>query len=168
MRKLQTTLKGGLTPSTICASDTKTIEDCIYGVGFWRRKAQYLRNASKMILSEFDGDIPKSIEDLVKLPGVGMKMATIAMSSANKKVSGIGVDTHVHRISNRLRWVKNTKQPEQTRIELEKWMPRELWGDVNLLLVGFGQTVCTPRQPKCSECLNNNICPSSSAKKRIK
>ena len=136
-------------------------------MGFWRRKAVYLQGAARMIVDEFEGDIPGTIEGLVKLPGVGMKMATIAMAVANKQVSGIGVDTHVHRIANRLRWVKKkTSTPEHTRVALEAWMPRSLWGEVNLLLVGFGQTICTPRAPKCSECLNRNLCPSSSAKTR--
>eukprot|EP00043_Microstomoeca_roanoka_P009657 m.91915 g.91915 ORF g.91915 m.91915 type:complete len:388 (-) comp14650_c0_seq3:57-1220(-) len=159
-------LPGGLTAQTILDTETSVIEQSIYGVGFWRRKAQYLKGAAAMILSDFKGDIPQTTADLVKLPGVGMKMATIAMAVANKNISGIGVDTHVHRISNRLRWVKNTKSPEQTQVELEKWMPRSIWGAVNVLLVGFGQTICTPRAPKCGECLNKDLCPSSTAKTR--
>ncbi|EGD83117.1 hypothetical protein PTSG_12076 [Salpingoeca rosetta] len=166
VRTLQQQLPGGLTPHTVTAAETRVLEECIYGVGFWRRKAQYLKGASTMILASFGGDIPQTIPDLIKLPGVGMKMATITMAVANKQVSGIGVDTHVHRIANRLRWVRNTKTPEHTRVELERWMPRRLWGEVNLLLVGFGQTICQPRQPKCHECLNKDLCPSSTAKTR--
>lgn len=72
----------------------------------------------------------------------------------------LGVDTHVHRISNRLKWVpKETKTPEQTRIALERWLPSSLWYEVNHLMVGFGQQICLPRNPKCGECLNNEICP---------
>lgn len=77
-----------------------------------------------------------------------------------------GVDTHVHRISNRLKWVsKPTKEPEQTRAELEKWVPYELWSEVNEIMVGFGQTICTPINPKCDQCLNYQ-CPSRVTKKK--
>lgn len=80
-------------------------------------------------------------------------------------VTGIGVDIHVHRISNRLKWVPQpTKEPEKTRVELEKWLPLEYWTDVNCQLVGFGQTICTPTNPKCSQCLNTK-CPSRNVKK---
>lgn len=73
----------------------------------------------------------------------------------------LGVDTHVHRISNRLKWVKTvTKEPEKTRVALESWVPFELWNEVNELLVGLGQTICTPTNPKCDKCLNASICPS--------
>lgn len=80
-------------------------------------------------------------------------------------VTGIGVDTHVHRIANRLKWVqKETKEPEKTRVALEKWLPFEDWPEVNELLVGFGQTICKPVNPRCDECLNAMICPASSVK----
>lgn len=73
-----------------------------------------------------------------------------------------GVDTHVHRIANRLQWVKKpTKNPEGTRVDLEAWLPAELWSEINLLLVGFGQQICKPVGPKCDECLNSAICPSA-------
>lgn len=80
------------------------------------------------------------------------------MSAAHHVVSGVGVDTHVHRISNRLRWVK-TESPEDTQLELEKWLPRELWGEINILFVGFGQQICQPVRPKCESCMNQRICP---------
>lgn len=115
-----------------------------------------------MILDEFDGDIPNTLAGLQTLPGVGPKMAHICMSSAWNVVSGIGVDTHVHRISNRLNWTsKSCTDPEKTRKELESWLPKNLWREVNLLLVGFGQTICTPKSPHCSDCLNQKLCPSA-------
>ena len=111
-------------------------------------------------MDKYNGDIPKSAEELCKLPGVGPKMAHLCMQVAWNTVTGIGVDTHVHRISNRLRWVpKPTKTPEETRIALEAWLPKELWSEINYLLVGFGQETCQPVHPKCSTCLNNKICP---------
>lgn len=99
--------------------------------------------------------------------GVGMKMAHICMRVAWNIVSGIGVDTHVHRIANRLKWVqKETKEPEQTRVALEKWLPFEDWTDINELLVGLGQTICKPVNPMCNECLNAQICPASNVKNK--
>ncbi len=74
---------------------------------------------------------------------------------------GIGVDVHVHRISNRLGWVKDTKTPEETRLDLEGWLPFENWGPINKLLVGLGQTVCTPLRPKCKDCKVSDLCPSA-------
>ena len=99
---------------------------------------------------------------------VGLKMATICANVISEQhaqgpASGIGVDTHVHRIATRLHWVKTSDSADKTCRDLEAWVPREEYGELNLLLVGFGQQICTPRAPKCSECLNRNICPSSTA-----
>lgn len=117
-------------------------------------------------MNQYDNDIPKTVDELCKLPGVGPKMAHICMNVAWGELSGIGVDTHVHRISNRLGWVKKTtKKPEDTRIQLESWLPKEYWSEVNHLLVGFGQEICLPRFPKCDQCLNFNICPFSKSNK---
>lgn len=89
-------------------------------------------------------------------------MAHICMSAGWGIVTGIGVDTHVHRISNRLKWLsQETKDPEKTRQELEKWLPESLWDEINVLLVGFGQTTCTPTAPKCKSCLLAKLCPSA-------
>lgn len=113
-------------------------------------------------MEKYNSDIPNNIKELVALPGVGPKMAHICMATAWQEVTGIGVDVHVHRISNRLGWLSQpTKDPEQTRVALEAWLPQQLWSDVNYLLVGFGQTICTPLKPKCLECLNCQICPSA-------
>lgn len=92
-------------------------------------------------------------------------MAHLIMDIAWNNVSGIGVDTHVHRISNRLKWVKKeTKTPEDTRVALEDWLPRDLWSEINWLLVGFGQQVCLPVSPRCTDCLNRDICPGANKK----
>ncbi|XP_017312786.1 endonuclease III-like protein 1 isoform X2 [Ictalurus punctatus] len=136
--------------------------ELIYPVGFWKTKAKYLKQATEMIQREFGGDIPDTLEGLVRLPGVGPKMAHLAMGIAWKRVSGIGVDTHVHRISNRLGWTRaTTKNPEETRRALEEWLPRDLWREINWLLVGFGQQVCLPVSPLCAACLNQHTCPSA-------
>ncbi|XP_038127712.1 endonuclease III-like protein 1 [Cyprinodon tularosa] len=115
----------GCTAENIVATDDKKLGELIYPVGFWRNKVKFLKQTSAMLMTEFGGDIPNSVEGLVRLPGVGPKMAHLAMDIAWNQVSGIGVDTHVHRISNRLGWLKKpTKNPEDTRKALEDWLPR--------------------------------------------
>ncbi|XP_031623931.1 endonuclease III-like protein 1 isoform X2 [Contarinia nasturtii] len=159
----------GLTPEKMIATSTSELEQLLYPVGFYKTKAKNIQKTSQVLIDKFGSDIPNSLEGLVSLPGIGPKCAHICMRVAWNIVTGIGVDTHVHRIANRLKWVpKETKEPEQTRIALEKWLPYEDWTDVNELLVGFGQSICTPTNPRCSECLNASICPASSVKKTKK
>ncbi|XP_058460900.1 endonuclease III-like protein 1 [Malaya genurostris] len=158
---MQRLRKHGLTPENVLVTDSDVLEKLIYPVSFYKNKTKYIRQASQILIDEYNGDIPDTLEGLLKLPGVGKKMAHLCMRSAWNVVTGIGVDTHVHRISNWLRWVpKETKTPEETRVALEKWLPFELWEEVNQLLVGFGQTTCTSSYPRCNECLNANICPA--------
>lgn len=153
-----------LSVPSILKMDEDKLGKLIYPVGFWKTKVKYLKRATEMIHREFGDDIPDTLEGLVSLPGVGPKMAHLAMAIAWKRVSGIGVDTHVHRISNRLGWTQSTtKNPEGTRIALEEWLPRDLWHEINWLLVGFGQQVCLPVSPLCSTCLNQHTCPSAHA-----
>ncbi|XP_063286552.1 endonuclease III-like protein 1 isoform X2 [Pelobates fuscus] len=128
-------------------------------------KVKNIRQTTLILQEKYGGDIPDNVPELVKLPGVGPKMAHLVMDIAWNNVSGIGVDVHVHRISNRLRWVKKeTKTPEETRMALEDWMPRDLWSEINWLLVGFGQQVCQPTSPQCTNCLNKDICPGAKKK----
>ncbi|XP_076279873.1 nth-like DNA glycosylase 1 [Lasioglossum baleicum] len=152
----------GCSPEVLTNIPDEVLEKLIYPVGFYKRKVEYIKKTSKILMDKYGGDIPGTVKELCDLPGVGPKMAHICMQIAWGHVSGIGVDTHVHRITNRLKWAeKPTKTPEETRIALENWLPKDLWKEVNHLLVGFGQEICLPRFPKCSECLNKNICPSS-------
>uniref|UniRef100_A0A182R3N6 Endonuclease III homolog n=1 Tax=Anopheles funestus TaxID=62324 RepID=A0A182R3N6_ANOFN len=153
--------KHGLTPESIVATESAVLQKLIYPVGFYKNKTRFIKEVSQILIDQYGGDIPNNIEGLLKLPGVGKKMAHLCMRSAWNIVTGIGVDTHVHRISNWLKWVpKETKNPEETRQALEKWLPYELWDEVNHLLVGFGQTICTSRFPRCNDCLNAPICPA--------
>ncbi|XP_058013408.1 endonuclease III-like protein 1 isoform X1 [Ahaetulla prasina] len=152
----------GLTVDRILETDDETLGRLIYPVGFWRNKVRYIQQTTAILKRDYAGDIPETVAELMKLPGVGPKMAHLVMDIAWKNVSGIGVDTHVHRICNRLKWAKKeTKLPEETRQTLEEWLPRTLWSELNWLLVGFGQQICLPVRPRCSECLNRNICPGS-------
>ncbi|XP_063790967.1 endonuclease III-like protein 1 [Pseudophryne corroboree] len=159
-------IEHGLTVSQILEMDEETLGKLIYPVGFWKSKVKYIKQTTRILQEKYGGDIPDNVAELVKLPGVGPKMAHLVMDIAWHKVSGIGVDTHVHRISNRLKWVKKeTKTPEDTRVALEDWMPRDLWSEINWLFVGFGQQVCLPVDPQCSECLNRDICPGAKKKR---
>lgn len=150
----------GCTTANILVTSDKDLGALIYPVGFWQKKVNYIKRTTEMLVSEFNGDIPDTIPGLCSLPGVGPKMAHITMKVAWGQVTGIGVDTHVHRISNRIDWVqKTTKDPEGTRKALEDWLPRAYWSEVNHLLVGFGQQTCLPIGPKCGQCLNRSLCP---------
>ncbi|XP_057891506.1 endonuclease III-like protein 1 isoform X1 [Melospiza georgiana] len=152
----------GLTVDSVLQMDEESLGHIIYPVGFWRNKVKYIKQTTAILKQKYGGDIPSTVEELVQLPGVGPKMAHLAMHIAWDSVAGIAVDTHVHRISNRLQWVKKeTKSPEQTRVALEEWLPRDLWKEINWLLVGFGQQTCLPVSPRCSQCLNQDICPAA-------
>ncbi|KFK42928.1 hypothetical protein AALP_AA1G056300 [Arabis alpina] len=158
---------GLLTPEAIDKADESTIKDLIYPVGFYTRKATNVKKVAKICLTKYDGDIPRSLDELLSLPGVGPKIAHLVLHIAWNDVQGICVDTHVHRICNRLGWVskpgtkQKTSSPEETRVALQQWLPKEEWVAINFLLVGFGQTICTPLRPRCGTCSISELCPSA-------
>ncbi|XP_077228094.1 endonuclease III homolog 1, chloroplastic-like isoform X1 [Tasmannia lanceolata] len=158
---------GLLVANAIVNADEAKIKSLIYPVAFYSRKAGYLKKISEICLKKYEGDIPSSLEELLLLPGIGPKMAHLVMNVGWNNVQGICVDTHVHRICNRLGWVsrvgtqQKTSSPEETRVSLQSWLPKEEWVAINRLLVVFGQTVCTPLRPRCGECSVNNLCPSA-------
>ncbi|GMH18199.1 hypothetical protein Nepgr_020040 [Nepenthes gracilis] len=151
---------GLLTPFSIDKADEGTIKSLIYPVGFYSRKASNLKKIANICLTKYDGDIPSSLGELLQLPGIGPKMAYLVMNIGWNNVQGICVDTHVHRICNRLGWVlrhgtiQKTKSPEETREALQSWLQKEEW-------VGFGQTICTPLRPHCDVCKVSSLCPSA-------
>ncbi|KAG2332864.1 hypothetical protein Bca52824_004044 [Brassica carinata] len=159
--------KGLLTPEAIERADESTIRELIYPVGFYARKATYMKKIAKICLEKYSGDIPSSLDDLLALPGIGPKMAHLILHIAWNDVQGICVDTHVHRICNRLGWVsrpgtkQKTSSPEETRVALQQWLPKEEWVAINPLLVGFGQTICTPLRPRCEACSVAKLCPAA-------
>ncbi|XP_059835031.1 endonuclease III-like protein 1 isoform X2 [Hypanus sabinus] len=137
-------------------------EQCFDKTAAPENKVKYIKQTTAILKEQYGGDIPNTVSELLRLPGVGPKMAHLAMKLAWNVVSGICVDTHVHRITNRLQWLqKETRTPEETRLALEDWMPRDLWSETNWLLVGFGQQICLPVNPHCSGCLNRDICPAA-------
>ncbi|KAJ9123077.1 hypothetical protein QFC22_001266 [Naganishia vaughanmartiniae] len=194
-------LPGGLTAQSLASALPEVVAECINKVGFWRRKTEYIQDAARRIvegglddgevktedvegIQEESGDIPRTLNGLVKLRGVGPKMAFLALQCAWNINAGIGVDVHVHRITNRLGWHKpKTTEPEQTRsvvrlvmsvntsaqryhillrLNLESWLPPHLFKPINHVLVGFGQVVCLPVGPRCDVCLLGieRLCPS--------
>jgi len=128
----------------------KELETLIFPVGFYRTKARMLNKLPAVVQSLYQGVIPNTIDELVKLPGVGRKTANLVVTEAFDQ-PGICVDIHVHRISNRLGLV-NTRSPAETENALRKRLPLKYWKTWNRYLVAFGQTLCTPQRPKCREC----------------
>ncbi|KAL2436230.1 Endonuclease III-like protein [Exophiala dermatitidis] len=145
------TKQSQLTIDNIISCDPKHLDNLIGKVGFHNNKTKYIKQAALILKERFNSDIPDTIEGLVSLPGVGPKMAYLCMSAAWGRDEGIGVDVHVHRITNLWGWHK-TKTPEETRACLEAWLPRDKWHEINKMLVGLGQTVCLPVGRKCGEC----------------
>ncbi|RDL39217.1 Endonuclease III-like protein [Venustampulla echinocandica] len=141
----------GLNLENILSVDPKLLNELIWAVGFHNNKTKYIKAAAEILRDHWNGDIPDTIEGLMSLPGVGPKMAYLCMSGAWGRTEGIGVDVHVHRITNLWGWNK-TKGPEDTRLALQEWLPKELWHEINWLLVGFGQAVCLAVGRKCGDC----------------
>lgn len=146
------------TPEEMAEADVKDIEALIRDVGFYRVKAGRIKEISRILLEEYNGTVPDDMETLLKLPGVGRKTANCVLAHAFLKEDALAVDTHVHRISNRLGLVK-TKNPEETEVKLKKVLPQKYWINVNILLVKFGQNVCRPVSPRCGTCVLNDMCP---------
>ncbi|WPH02535.1 Hypothetical protein R9X50_00540000 [Acrodontium crateriforme] len=164
MRNLQTEIPGGLNLTTLLSIEPEELNRLIGQVGFHNNKTKYLKATALILRDKFNGDIPSTIEGLTSLPGVGPKMAYLCMSAAWGRDEGIGVDVHVHRITNRWGWHK-TDTPEQTREHLEAWLPKDKWHSINTLLVGLGQMVCLPVGRRCGECdlRETGLCPSALA-----
>ncbi|KAK4507981.1 hypothetical protein PRZ48_001716 [Zasmidium cellare] len=161
IKNLQENLPGGLCLEALLEVDPARLNELIMKVGFHNNKTKYIKATALLLRDNYHGDIPDTIEGLVSLPGVGPKMAYLCMSAAWGRDEGIGVDVHVHRITNLWGW-HQTSTPEQTRAELESWLPREKWHEINHLLVGFGQMVCLPVGRRCGECElgERGLCPS--------
>ncbi|MFW9971040.1 MAG: endonuclease III [Candidatus Odinarchaeota archaeon] len=157
-------------PKSIAEANVENIEQLIKSSGFYKVKAARIKEVSNILINKYDGKVPDNYKQLIDLPGVGSKTANCVLVYAFK-IPAIPVDTHVHRISNRLKWVK-TKNPMQTEKELKIAIPRELWLKLNRLFVRFGQQICLPIRPKCHICIINEDCPKdfsmeSTDKKKI-
>lgn len=144
------------TPEEILQADIGEIEELIRPAGFYRVKARRIQGIAKKIVEDFGGKTPETLEELLTLPGVGRKTANCVLVYGYGK-EAIPVDVHVHRITNRLGWVK-TGTPEQTEQALKKVLPKEFWAEINGLLVRYGQQVCLPKNPRCSLCQVKQHC----------
>lgn len=152
----QRMLKLGKTPDIFAKIDQKTLEDAIYPVGFYKNKAEQIIELSKKIIEDYKGKVPNSIEELTKFKGVGRKTANLVLTKGFN-LPAICVDVHVHRISNRIGYVK-TKTPDETEFALREKLPQKYWIDFNTLLVTHGQNVCKPNRPKCKDCSIEKFC----------
>jgi endonuclease-3 len=146
------------TPQTMVKLTVARIERLIYPVSFYRNKARHVKECCRQILDNFGGVVPDTMEGLLTLAGVGRKTANLVLILSHASKNNICVDTHVHRISNRLGWVK-TRTPEETEHALYKVIPKKWWPDVNLYLVTWGQNVCKPVYPRCRVCVVSPECP---------
>jgi len=145
------------TPEKIKDVPVEEIESLIYPVGFYRTKARRIKEISRIIVEEYNEKVPDNFEELMRLKGVGRKTANIVMTYGHKKNGYLAIDTHCHRIPNRLGWI-HTKTPEESERELKNILPKKYWKDFNHLFVRFGQTICLPVSPKCSICPIKEYC----------
>ncbi|MEM3570963.1 MAG: endonuclease III [Candidatus Bathyarchaeia archaeon] len=141
---------------SLAKANIKEIRKLIKPAGFYKVKSKRIKEISKIIAENFNGKVPDSLEKLLSLPGIGRKTANCVLVYAFNKPA-IPVDTHVHRISNRIGLI-HTKNHLETELELEKIIPKKYWLKINKLLVSFGQTICKPISPKCYECSIKNFC----------
>jgi len=147
------------TPAAIMGLPTEQLEKLIYPVGFYRNKAITIKQVCRTLVEHYNGATPDTIEELVKLNGVGRKTANLVITLGYGK-PGICVDTHVHRICNIWGYV-NEKTPDKTEMALRKRLPKKYWIEFNDLLVTFGQNLCKPVSPFCSKCKLEDSCPQN-------
>jgi len=150
--------KGARKPRAMARLEVKEIERLIYPVSFYRNKAVYVKETCERIVHEYGGRVPSTMAELLTLPGVGRKTANLVLILAHRSAENICVDTHVHRISNRLGWVR-TRTPDETEAALYAAAERKWWPVVNLYLVTWGQNVCRPVYPLCGSCVLMDVCP---------
>ena len=149
-------LKLARTPFEMVKVEPDKLTEAIYPVGFYKNKANQIIELSKEIVEKYDGKTPETIEELTKFKGVGRKTANLVLTKGFNKPA-ICVDVHVHRIFNRLKYVK-TKTPDETEMVLRKKLPKKYWIQINTYLVTLGQNVCKPIKPKCEICPIKELC----------
>jgi len=152
------------TPQEAVEFPLRKLESIIHSIGFYRRKARLIKEVSQDLINRFHGKVPDNEEDLLSLPGVGRKTSSLVLGVAFG-IPAICVDTHVHRVTNRLGIVK-TKNTAETEIELKKIIPKNKWIELNRLFVLWGQNICVPISPKCSQCVLSPICPKIGVTRR--
>jgi len=151
-------------PKSMSELSKKQIEKAIYPVGFYPTKAKYIKKVCKILINNYNNKVPNNEKELLKLPGIGRKCMSITMCYGFFKSGYLAIDTHCHRIPNRLGWI-NTKNPEQTEKEIKKILPKKYWRDFNDIFVTFGQNICVPISPFCSRCCIRRYCKRVGVKK---
>lgn len=144
------------TPKKIVKLPVKKLERLIFSSGHYKKKARVLQHVSDELIQRFNSKVPDKKEELLSIKGIGPKTANIVLAFAYEK-DALPIDTHCHRIPNRLGWIR-TKKPEQTEKELERILPKKYWQDFNAIFVQFGQTICKPISPWCSRCPIRKYC----------
>ena len=152
------------TPKDMLKLTKKQIEKAIFPVGFYPTKAKYIQKTCKKLIKDYNSKVPNKEEELLKLPGIGRKCMSIVQCYGFFKSGYLAIDTHCHRIPNRLGWIK-TKTPEQTENTLKEILPRKHWKEFNDIIVTFGQNICVPISPFCSKCYIKKHCPRINVKK---
>lgn len=154
-------------PLALSQASLAEVEQCISSLGFYRNKAKNCIAAAQVLMENFQGEVPCTIEELTTLPGVGRKTANVVLNNAFGIVTGIAVDTHVFRIAHKLK-LSSKADPLQVEQDLLKLLPQELWKDVNHQWVQFGRDFCIARRPQCQQCCLQDICPSAFAPEKPK
>lgn len=147
------------TPQAFADMPLEDIENLIHSCGFYKNKAKNLKLASQKILTEFNGEVPKTMEELMSIPGVGRKSANVIMLEAFNNPQGIAVDTHAKRISNRIGF-SNAKEPQKIEQDLLKLFPKEYYYDANHILIWHGRNTCKAQNPNCENCCIKHLCKS--------
>ena len=144
----------GLTIDNILKISHEELVNIIFKVSFHNVKAKNIKKLAQKLRDEYNDDAPETLDEIIKFPGIGRKIGLLYLKECCEKVTGIAVDTHIHKIANRLKWVNNTKDPDKTSVELEKVVDKKYWNTINSVLVGFGQEVCKSVKPLCeTSCL---------------
>ena len=148
------------TPEDYLAVPEAELAEDIHPTGFFNNKTKSIRGASRILVEEFDGRIPDTMEEILRLPGVARKTGNIVLGNSYGVVVGIAVDTHVRRVAQRLKFTRQ-EDPDKIEQDLMKLIPRERWFDFTYVLIDHGRQVCIARNPRCAECPVNDLCPSS-------
>lgn len=148
------------TSADYAAADIEDLENVVRSTGFYRNKAKNIQGAARRIETEYDGDVPANMEDLLTLPGVARKTANVVLGTAYHVADGVVVDTHVKRLSNRLGLTKNS-DPKKIELDLMALLPQSEWIDISHLLIFHGRRICKARKPLCDDCILSHLCPSA-------
>lgn len=149
------------TPADYAAADRETLEAVIRPVGFFRQKAKFIQDSAHLIVTQFDGQLPASMNDLLQLNGVARKTANVVLGEIYGIAAGITVDTHVKRVAHKLGWVASDKDAVKVEKALMAFLPKSVWIEISHLLIFHGRRICIARRPRCSSCPLNDLCPSA-------